>query len=475
MSQSGSLATLTSYLETLLEPHIVCDRGYRVVAANAAYRARCPGVSVVGQTCYRASHRYKVPCDRIGEDCPVKESLETGLRATAIHRHFRDSGETFERIDVAPVRDDRGDIAWFIERIEEVSSARGLAHAQGFVGASPRFTAMLDAIARAAPSNVAILLLGESGTGKELAAQAIHDLSRRASGPFVAIDCSGLPETLFESELFGHEKGAYTGAVSRKFGLVEQAAGGTLFVDEVGDIPLALQVKLLRLLETGTFRRVGGAELRRADFRLVSATHRPLKRMVADGSFRQDLYYRLSAFPIRLPALRDRRDDIPALVAALLRRVAPGRDLSVSPAAMAALAACDWPGNVRELRNAVERASLMCDSDIILPEHLSDDAEDGDSSGAAPMSRRRACSRSNAAPFSTQPPPIVAPGRRSPTSSGSVRAPSIAALRRRGRRRDDRFRVRTMHQPGPGPDPEGRGIQRLDLPRTLRPTSALTA
>jgi DNA-binding NtrC family response regulator len=378
MSQSGSLATLTSYLETLPEPHIVCDRGYRVVAANAAYRARCPGVSVLGQTCYRASHRYKVPCDRIGEDCPVKESLETGLRATAIHRHFRDSGETFERIDVAPVRDDRGDIAWFIERIEEVSSARGLAHAQGFVGASPRFTAMLDAIARAAPSNVAILLLGESGTGKDLAAQAIHDLSRRASGPFVAIDCSGLPETLFESELFGHEKGAYTGAVSRKFGLVEQAAGGTLFVDEVGDIPLALQVKLLRLLETGTFRRVGGAELRRADFRLVSATHRPLKRMVADGSFRQDLYYRLSAFPIRLPALRDRRDDIPALVVALLRRVAPGRDLSVSPAAMAALAAYDWPGNVRELRNAVERASLMCDSDIILSEHLSDDAEDGE-------------------------------------------------------------------------------------------------
>ena len=224
-----------------------------------------------------------------------------------------------------------------------------------------------------APSNASVLLQGESGAGKELAARTIYDLSRRARGPFVTIDCSGLAETLFESELFGHEKGAFTGAASRRLGLVEAAAGGTLFVDEVGDIPLPLQVKLLRLLETGMFRRVGGAELHRADFHLICATHRPLRRMADNREFRHDLYYRLNVFPIILPALRERREDIPALVAALLKRVAPDRRLRVSPEAMASLVAYDFPGNVRELRNLLERASLLCDAEDITLQHLPDD------------------------------------------------------------------------------------------------------
>ena len=221
-----------------------------------------------------------------------------------------------------------------------------------------------------APSATTALLLGESGTGKELVAQAIHQQSGREHGPFVVVECSGLTESLFESELFGYEKGAFTGANRRKIGLVESASGGTLFLDEVGDIPLSLQVKLLRLLETGTFRRVGGVETLRADFRLIAATHRDLKGMVERGSFRRDLYYRLSVFPIHLPALRERRGDIVLLAETLLTRLAPGRAYVLGDEMRARLLAYDFPGNIRELRNIIERAILMADGGTLLPEHL---------------------------------------------------------------------------------------------------------
>jgi DNA-binding NtrC family response regulator len=229
---------------------------------------------------------------------------------------------------------------------------------------------MLGLIERVAPSEASVLLLGESGTGKELVSHAIHSASHRANKPYVVVDCSGLTESLFESELFGYEKGAFTGANQRKHGLVESASGGTLFLDEVGDIPLSLQVKLLRLLETGTYRRVGGVEPLRADFRLVAATHRDLKKMVAQETFRKDLYYRISTFPIHVPSLAERREDIPLLVATLLVRISPKRKLKLHPDAIAKLQACQYPGNIRELRNVLERASLMTDSDTVMPEHL---------------------------------------------------------------------------------------------------------
>ena len=214
-------------------------------------------------------------------------------------------------------------------------------------------------------------LQGESGTGKELVANAIHQLSRRAKHPFVAVDCSGLPETLFESALFGHERGAFTGATTRTTGLVEAASGGTLFLDELGDIPLSIQVKLLRLLETGTYRRVGSPELRKAEVRVVSATHRPLTEMVGEGLFRQDLFYRLNTFPIHLPPLRQRGDDVLLLAETLLDRVSGGRLRSrLSPEAAAWLRGYHYPGNVRELRNILERACLLCDGDEINLQHL---------------------------------------------------------------------------------------------------------
>ncbi|MFP5476350.1 MAG: sigma-54 interaction domain-containing protein, partial [Gammaproteobacteria bacterium] len=223
----------------------------------------------------------------------------------------------------------------------------------------------------------------ESGTGKELFARAVHETSDRAQGPFVIVDCSGLTETLFESELFGYEKGAFTGAHARKAGLVETAEGGTLFLDEIGDVPLALQVKLLRLLESGTSRRVGAVQMQRADVRLVAATHLPLEAMMQAGRFRKDLYFRLSAFPIHLPPLRERVEDLPVLVQTLLQQESPLNAWRIDAAAMARLARYAWPGNVRELRNVIERAKLLADGGEVREEHLPDALLAATQAGAA--------------------------------------------------------------------------------------------
>ena len=368
------LPELVSFIELAPEPHILFDRDYRVIAANQAYRAQYGGGrSVVGRTCYDVSHHYSVPCDRAGEACPLARSLESEQLERVLHLHQTPRGEEYVNIELTPVRNGSGDIAWFIEKMEPLKVARGVSERSGLIGRAPAFQRMLELVARVATSDASVLLQGESGSGKELVAQAVHDASRRADRPFVAVDCSGLQDTLFESELFGHEKGAFTGAIARKAGLVEAASGGTLFLDELGDIPLTMQVKLLRLLETGTYRRVGSTELMRADVRLVSATHRPLKQMIAEGRFRQDLYYRLNAFPIVVPPLRERREDLPLLVESLLARVAPGRRLTVAPAAMRALQAYAFPGNVRELRNVLERASLLCDGEEIGTQHLDEE------------------------------------------------------------------------------------------------------
>lgn len=370
------LPELVSFLETLAEPHILCDREYRIVAANAAYRARSGRPDeLIGQTCFAVSHRYAVPCDRAGESCPLARSLKSGQRERVVHLHYTPSGENYENIELSPVRNAAGEITHFIEKLEPLPVSRGIAGSDGLIGRSPPFRAMLELVARVAPSEATVLLQGESGTGKELVARAIHDASRRADRPFVAVDCSGLTETLFESELFGHERGAFTGASARKIGLVEAASGGTLFLDEMGDIPLSMQVKLLRLLETGTYRRVGSTELVRADIRLISATHRPLKALVEQGLFRQDLYYRINTFPISLPPLRARRDDIPLLAESLLVRVAPERKLRVSADALVCLLEHDYPGNVRELRNILERASLLCDGDVLERRHLPEELQ----------------------------------------------------------------------------------------------------
>jgi transcriptional regulator with GAF, ATPase, and Fis domain len=242
------------------------------------------------------------------------------------------------------------------------------------VGASKPWRQVLAQATKVAPAETTVLLTGESGTGKEVVAHLIHRGSRRADGPFVAVNCAALPEALLESELFGSEKGAFTGAVSAHAGRLEQAAGGTLFLDEVGEMSPAVQAKFLRVLEEREFQRLGGTRLLRADLRVIAATNRDLQAALTQGTFREDLYYRLHVFAIHLPPLRERREDILPLLEHFVEALGPvvlGRPAAgMSREARAHLLAYAWPGNVRELRNAVERALILCEGGLINPEHL---------------------------------------------------------------------------------------------------------
>jgi len=252
---------------------------------------------------------------------------------------------------------------------EELALRRGVPH---IIGEHDSLRKVLQNVQRAATSDTTILIEGESGTGKELVARAVHGLSARSNGPFVAINCAAIPETLLESELFGYEKGAFTGANQRKPGKFEVAHRGTLFLDEIGDMPLPLQAKMLRAIEERRFERVGGNAPLQVDVRVVAATNRHLRQMVAAKRFREDLYFRLSVFPIVVPPLRERVTDIPVLAQHFAERF--GRDLnkrvSLSPAAIDRLCAYSWPGNVRELQNCLERALIIAEGDTIQPTHL---------------------------------------------------------------------------------------------------------
>src|SRR5690554_1888843 len=236
-------------------------------------------------------------------------------------------------------------------------------------------------IRKVAPTETTVLIQGESGTGKELAARALHLLSPRAGKPLISVNCAAIPESLIESELFGHEKGAFTGAVSARTGLIEAADGGSLFLDEIGELPAEAQARLLRVLQESEIRKVGSTQSRTVDVRMIAATHRNLKAMTRTGEFREDLYYRLNVMQIRIPPLRERRADILGLARRFVKRQASklGRpELSLSPEAMQALERCRWPGNVRELENAIERASILTDGDIITPAVLDLDNEGSD-------------------------------------------------------------------------------------------------
>jgi len=244
---------------------------------------------------------------------------------------------------------------------------------ENIIGSSPPMQAVYRLVARCAPTNSTVMLRGESGTGKELIARAIHYNSLRRDRPFVTVDCASLSENLLESELFGHVKGSFTGAVSNKMGLLESANGGTLFLDEIGNISLSTQAKLLRFIEEREFKAVGDTQARTVNIRLITATNKNLETMVADESFRDDLYYRINIFPIEIPSLRERRDDIPALAFHFLNQFSKEMERKVkefSAGAMNLLMNHDWPGNVRELENAIHRAVILASDDIIRQGHL---------------------------------------------------------------------------------------------------------
>lgn len=243
----------------------------------------------------------------------------------------------------------------------------------GIIGRNPAMSQLFDRIRKVAPTDATVLIQGESGTGKELVARAIHDSSPRRSGPMISVNCAAIPETLIESELFGHEKGAFTGASSARTGLIEAANKGTLFLDEIGELPLEAQARLLRVLQEGEIRRVGSIQSQKVNVRLISATHRNLQRLSGEARFREDLYYRLKVVELRIPPLRDRGADILMLAERFLKATCQRLDRPVyafSPEAMALINQHPWPGNVRELEHAIERAVILSDDAVITPETL---------------------------------------------------------------------------------------------------------
>jgi len=269
------------------------------------------------------------------------------------------------------------------ERLERELSYHGVLGEMS--GTSKKMQEVFTLIQQVAPSRAAVLITGESGTGKELAARAIHALSPRSAAPFVAINCAAMPDTLMESELFGHEKGAFTGALERRAGCFELAQNGTVLLDEIGDMPAATQAKLLRVLEDGRVRRLGGKGEIQLDVRVIASTNSPLETAIREGRFREDLFYRLNVFPIAMPPLRERKEDIPALLSALLAMINHKQGTRVTEASaetMERLMAHSWPGNVRELRNVVERAAILASEGALRPEHLP--ASLSGAAGAAP-------------------------------------------------------------------------------------------
>jgi two-component system, NtrC family, response regulator HydG len=242
-----------------------------------------------------------------------------------------------------------------------------------FIGRSPAMARVIDLIHKVGPAKAAVMITGESGTGKEMVARSVHGLSPRSGRPFVAINCASIPASLIESELFGHERGAFTGADQRRLGVFELASGGTLFLDEVGEIPPELQPKLLRVLEEGRLRRLGGKGETEVDVRVLCATNRDLRAAIKGGVFREDLFFRLNVFQIQLPALRERREDVPMLAQHFVHKFgaeAAKRLVGIRPNAIQVLKRHDWPGNIRELRNAIERAVILCDGEWIDVNHL---------------------------------------------------------------------------------------------------------
>ena len=375
---------VNAVLECLDDPAILLSLDYRILRSNSAYQALYgDGDSLASRHCYEVSHRYQVPCDQAGESCPLKQSLASGDKTRVLHIHHTPRGEEYVNVEMWPVKDPATDsVSCFIEIMRPSRVASAQASREGLVGHSAAFQKALSLAERVAGSEATVMLLGESGTGKELMAEAIHNMSPRSGGPFVPVECAGLPDTLFESELFGYVKGAFTGATADKPGLVEAAEGGTLFLDEIGEVPLSEQVKLLRLLETRRFRRVGSTEWRDTDFRLVCATNKDLAALVRTGDFREDLYYRLNVFEILLPPLRERKADLESLARSILDRLEKP-EMRLSGAALTLLSGYDFPGNVRELRNLLERAVLLTDGETIEPSALPDTVRERTSSAIA--------------------------------------------------------------------------------------------
>ncbi len=357
-------AKLAQMLEAYEVPAILVTSDYEIIATNKNYEDKFGSIDIASKPhCYKVSHGYNKPCDQAGEDCPLRAARDSKQKENVLHIHQTPNGREHVDVEMIPIFDEGKNLNFFVELLKPVPLASGASAKQRFIGNSPAFEKLIKNATRVAKSDANVLLLGESGTGKELVSHMIHLASERSDSPMVTLECAGLSETLVESELFGHKKGAFTDAHTDKIGLVEHANGGTLFLDEIGDISLETQVKLLRLIESKTFRRVGGTKVRSSDFRLICATHRDLKQMIKQERFRLDLYYRINVFPIAVPSLTERHADIPELAKHMISTLS--KEHHITEGAIKLLQQHTFEGNIRELRNLMQRAIILCDTNII--------------------------------------------------------------------------------------------------------------
>jgi len=450
---------------------ICVDRGFRVIHASLAIdEILGPGTSeqVPGK---RVSDLLGP--DLFGPAGTLTLALLAGERREGWRAHLRldDSDHHLVSLSAAPFPsqmmaacDPRVAYVIVLRPSEEDSAAEaaGPTSISAMIARSPGMLRIFALIDNLRHSDATVLITGESGTGKELVARAIHEHSPRARGPFVAVNAGALPGELLESEMFGHVRGAFTGAVKDRVGRFEMASEGTLFLDEVGDLPLPLQVKLLRVLQDGTFQRLGESATRTGRARVIAATHVDLQAAILEGRFREDLYYRLRVVPIEVPPLRGRREDIEPLARAILARVGArhGRALQFSPDALRALLRHDWPGNVRELENALEYAVAVCRGQTLLPEDLPDLVPQASASGpAGPL--RPVASAEAPPPGSTAPSgraPATPPGRPDARRAPRADAEEIERLRR----------VLEDHRWNRGAAARALGISRTTLWRRLR-------
>jgi two-component system, NtrC family, response regulator AtoC len=356
---------LQSLVDSHEQPFVVIDRDYQIMAVNSAYE-QAFGVSreqAVGRPCYKVSHNNDAPCHESGEDCPHVNLFEIGQRDSCLHvHHDADHRICQVRVTAYPLYGSDGEL-YMGELIQEISAPEERRqNGRRMVGKTVPFLACMDQLKMVASAQAPVLLQGETGTGKELAASFIHNSSMRRDQPFLTVDCTVLTESLFEAEVFGHARGAFTGSVGERVGMYEQANGGTLFLDEVGELPMSQQAKLLRVLESGQYRRVGGRGYRKADVRIICATNRHLWDHVKTGQFREDLYYRIACLAVRLPPLRERLDDVGLLAQNLLELISRtmSRNFELTAEAIEQLKGYPYPGNVRELRNMLFIAATHC-------------------------------------------------------------------------------------------------------------------
>ena len=367
--------SLQSIIDSHPNPFALIDGNFTIIAANKAY-CDAYGTSngqVVDRKCYMVSHHFESPCSQNQEACPLSTVLDTSERCEVLHTHF-DQYDLPEHVRIKghPIIGADGTPYVGEEIIPLASAAVPDCEDQQLIGRSVAFRHCIEGLASIAESDANVVLLGESGTGRSLAAGYIHSRSSRRGRPFVTVDCLAVGEPRFESELFGHERGAFAGCVGRRRGSMDRADGGPLYLDEIGDLPLTLQGRLLNAIDTGQYRRVGGRELLRANVRIIASSRYDLPARIRENTFRSDLYHRLAGSVHRIPALRERKEDIPALADALLVRLRDPRAFRchIGEGAREKLVQYDYPGNMHELKDTLQRAVSACPDGDIRPEHI---------------------------------------------------------------------------------------------------------